>query len=94
MRVVIDIDEDYINIIKKYGSENYLEDAVLFGMPLPKRHGPLKDEDEIIRCIENRVNFLRENDALFMRLHKDIDILGCIPYIRQTVPTIIGADKE
>lgn len=61
---------------------------------LPKGHGRLKDEDEIIRAIEDRVEFLRKNDAIFMRLRKDIDILGCIPKIRCEVPTIIEADKE
>lgn len=68
--------------------------AIFNGTPLPKGHGRLKDEDKIVKAIEDRVKFLRKNDAIFMRLRKDIDILGCIPKIRCEVPTIIEADKE
>lgn len=71
-----------------------LIEAVQNGTPLPKEHGRLKDEDEIVKAIEDRVEFLRKNDAVFLRLRKDIDILGCIPKIRCEVPTIIEADKE
>jgi hypothetical protein len=68
--------------------------SIVHGTPLPKGHGGLKDEDEIAKAIEDRVEFLKKNDAVFMRLRKDIDILGCIPKIRCEVPTIIEADKE
>ena len=33
-KIVIDIDEDYYKIIQKNGGNNYLEDAVLNGIPL------------------------------------------------------------
>jgi hypothetical protein len=68
--------------------------AIRKGTSLPKGHGRLKDEDEIAKAIEDRVEFLRKNDAIFMRLRKDIDILGCIPKIRCEVPTIIEADRS
>ena len=68
--------------------------AVANGTVLPEGHGRLKDEDEIIKAIEDRVEFLRKNDAVFMRLRKDIDILGCIPKIRCEVPIIIEADRN
>lgn len=104
MQIVIDIPEDHKRVIdnlvtdgKGYLLPKEVEDtlakAVKIGIPLPEGHGRLKDEDEIIRAIEDRVKFLRENDAVFMRLHKDIDILGCIPKIRCEVPTIIEADE-
>lgn len=100
MQIVIDISENIYNLIAR-GEESrdfvYKSDlmrAILEGTPLPKGHGRLKDEDEIIKAIEDRVEFLRKNDAIFMRLRKDIDILGCIPKIRCEVPTIIEADKE
>ena len=32
-KIVIDIDEDYYKIIQKNGGNNYLEDAVLNGIP-------------------------------------------------------------
>jgi hypothetical protein len=70
-----------------------LQMHIMNGIPLPKGHGRLKDEDEIVKAIEDRVEFLRKNDAIFMRLRKDIDILGCIPKIRCEVPTIIEADR-
>ena len=34
MKLIIDIDEDYYNIIQKNGGNNYVEDAVLNGTPL------------------------------------------------------------
>ena len=34
MKLIIDIDEDYYNIIQKNGGSNYVEDAVLNGTPL------------------------------------------------------------
>lgn len=101
IELVIKIPEEQYNIIKsnlydtfpaemrKWGLE-----AIRNGTPLPKGHGRLKDEDEIVKAIEDRVEFLRKNDATFMRLRKDIDIIGCIPKIRCGVPTIIEPDKE
>jgi len=77
-----------------YDHGGVIGNAIKNGISLPKGHGRLKDEDEIVRAIEDRVEFLRKNDAIFMRLRKDIDILGCIPKIRCEVPTIIEADKE
>lgn len=73
--------------------DSYIKQAIINGTPLPKGHGRLKDEDEIVKAIEDRVEFLRKNDAVFMRMRKDIDILGCIPKIRCEVSTIIEADK-
>lgn len=97
MELVIKIDEKDFTLIKNQvtnGSTNPLKICIANGMPLPKGHGRLKDEDEIIKAIEDRVEFLRKNDAMFMRLRKDIDILGCIPKIRCVVSTIIESDKE
>ena len=34
MKLIIDIDEDYYNIVQKNGGSNYVEDAVLNGIPL------------------------------------------------------------
>ena len=34
MKLIIDIDEDYYNIIQKNGGSNYVEDAVLNGIAL------------------------------------------------------------
>lgn len=98
IELVIKISEEKYNMIKNkmycgiYDAEIYK--AITSGTPLPKGHGALKDEDEIIKTIEDRVEFLKKNDAIFMRLRKDIDILGCISKIRRDVPTIIEADKE
>lgn len=97
MQVVIEMLDDYYEILKYEGQQSnahVFAKLVANGIPLPKGHGRLKDEDEIIKAIEDRVEFLRKNDAVFMRLRKDIDILGCIPKIRREVSTIIEADKE
>ncbi len=97
MKLIIDIpEEDYKNgtLVKYFNCYSKQLDEIIYnGTPLPKEHGRLKDEDEIVKVIEDRVEFLRKNDAVFMRLRKDIDILGCIPKIRCEVPTIIEADK-
>lgn len=91
---MIDVpEEDYNKIMKDPWLNSGVYKYIKSGTPLPK-HGRLKDEDEIVEAIEDRVEFLRKNDATFMRLRKDIDILGCIPKIRWEVPTIIEADKE
>ncbi len=99
MKLVIDIPNgiyDTIQADEMISREQLavLQMHIMNGTPLPKGHGRLKDEDEIVKAIEDRVNFLKENDAVFMRLRKDIDILGCIPKIRTEVSTIIEADKE
>jgi len=93
MKIVIEIDEQSFLGCKEL-SLNWAEEVIANGTPLPKGHGRLKDEDAIVKAIEDRVEFLRKNDAIFMRLRKDIDILGCIPKIRCEVPTIIEADTE
>ena len=96
MQIVIDIPEEDYNFVKRQvadGITNPLKICIANGIPLPKGHGRLKDEDEIIKTIEDRVEFLKKNDATFMRLRKDIDILGCIPKIRCEVPTIVETDK-
>ena len=104
MQLVININEDIAHdIIHGQGEEPRIivrdfqatiADAIKNGTPLPEHHGDLKDVDEIVKAIEDRVEFLRKNDAIFMRLRKDIDILGCVPKIRCEVPTIISATKE
>ena len=98
MQLVIDIKEATYDAVCKRNmlppDITDLMEATKNGTPLPKGHGALKDEDKIIKAIEDRVEFLRKNDAVFMRLRKDIDILGYIPKIRYEVPTIIEADRE
>ena len=101
MQIVIDIPKELYDYIQTEKYDEHLDKrfdymsrfAIKDGTPLPEHHGDLKDVDEIVKAIENRVEFLRKNDAVFMRLRKDIDILGCIPKIRCEVPTIILATK-
>ena len=100
MQVVIEIPDKIKETIDSGQGERehniplWLCYSIANGTLLPKGHGRLKDEDKIIEAIEDRVEFLRKNDAVFMRLRKDIDILGCIPKIRTEVPTIIEADED
>ena len=98
MKLIIDMPEETYNAVigDEWIDSEYIYsviNSIQNGTPLPKGHGRLKDEDEIVKAIEDRVEFLRKNDEIFMRLRKDIDILGCIPKIRCEVPTIIEADK-
>ena len=94
MQVVIEIDEEkYQNIMKVkngiWGSQNMdsLEYAIANGTPLPKGHGDLKDQNEIltvlIKSAEAHCQNSRE-DALIRRVRQQI--LGC--------HAIIEADKE
>jgi hypothetical protein len=96
--IVIKIPEEIYknkNYIDYFGCSSLtLADTIENGTVLPKGHGRLKDEDEIIKAIEDRVEFLRKNDAVFMRLRKDIDILGSIPKIRCEASTIIEVDRS
>lgn len=101
MQIIIDIsDTAYRGIISAdHAGGDWSDDllgilcrGVANGTPLSKGHGRLKDEDEIVKAIIDRVEFLRKNDATFMRLRKDIDILGCIVQIRCGTPTILEAD--
>ena len=88
--------ETYQDVVKNgfiYDEDGeVISHAIINGTPLPKGHGKLKDENEIIDCIRNRVESLR-NDTQFIKYRKDIDVLGTIPHIRNEVKTIIEADK-
>lgn len=35
MKLIIDIDEDYIKIINKNGASNYCEEVIKYGTPIP-----------------------------------------------------------
>ena len=98
MEIVVNIPKQAYDLLQNEGVDwlgaEHILDAVAKGTPLPEHHGRLKDEDKIIKAIEDRVEFLRRNDATFVRLNKDIDILGCIPKIRCEVPIIIPATEK
>lgn len=55
MQILINIDEDYVNIIKKNGAKNYFEDAVINGTPLPKGHGKIGDLDRLFEVFKKNV---------------------------------------
>ena len=97
MHVVIDIPEEIYQYVVNTGTYGHYRfnsaKAIKNGIPLPKGHGKLKDENEIIECIRNRVENLK-NDSQFIKYRKDIDLLGTIPHIRNEVRTIIEADCE
>ena len=80
MKIVIDIDEDYVKIINKNGASNYTEEVIKNGTILPKEHGRLKDIDKIedLLDLKNPDNMIAEN------IKKIID----------AVPTIIEADVQ
>lgn len=86
MQIVIDISEEIMEYIKNndclavaYGDE--VAKAIKNGIPLPKGHGRLKDENEIKRMIEN-ANVNSEPSKTFAE------------NIIRFAPTIIDADKE
>lgn len=80
MQIVIDIDEDYYEIIKhevSHGHDFKPYTLIANGTPLPKGHGRLIDEDRLYKVFNRNVSGA---DA-FKQLFDD-------------APTIIEADKE
>ena len=49
MQIVIDIPEEYYNILKTYGGMSVPEEAILNGTILPKGHGRLIDADAFLK---------------------------------------------
>lgn len=80
MKLVIDIDEDYVRIINKNGASNYPEEVIKNGTPLPKGHGRLIDADalqmEMDKDVRRAMSFVDLKDFVWL------------------APTIIEADKE
>ena len=85
MQIVIDIPEEKYNYIKKQvaeGIDNPLKVYIANGIPLPKGHGRLIDEDDI-RVIELE-------DSLHIMRHEKGDEIDV--YI--DAPTIIDKDGD
>ena len=83
MKIVIDIDEDYYEIIKHDVKVNHNDfkpyTIIANGTLLPKGHGRLKDIDKVERLLD---------------LDKPDNILAKgLKTIIESVPTIIEADK-
>ena len=82
MQVVIDIDEDTYEILKKYGSFGRIsENAILNGTPLPKGHGRLIDADAL----------WEESYAIRDWSGNEVNIVDVMSV--KMAPTIIEADK-
>jgi hypothetical protein len=82
MKIVIDIDEDDYNYVKRQvadGITNPLKICIANGMPLPKGHGRLLDEKEILAS--------EDHDGGWY------DLVDMPEYIAG-VPAIIEEDKE
>ncbi len=80
MQIVIDIDEDYVEIINKNGASNYTEEVIQNGTPLPKGHGKIGDLD----ALREEVSSWGMND------YEPSDFTDAI----DQAPTIIEADKD
>ena len=83
MQIVIDIDEDYYELIKhdvKYGMDYLPFELIANGIPLPKGHGRLIDADEM-KTMKN-IQSANFNAVELIRLWID------------NQQTIIEADKE
>lgn len=83
MQIVIDIPEEYYNVIKEISDENSTADMLLikYGAPLPKGHGRLIDVDWID---DNCVYHHSDEDGSWCYTMRDVE----------NAPTIIEADKE
>lgn len=85
MQIVIDIPEEYYNILKTYGGMSVPEEAILNGIPLPKGHGRMVDVDKLIHSKCNECGNIKEVNCS----------IPCYAVRRMLdAPTIIKADKE
>lgn len=82
MQIVIDIDSYVLEHCKRHVKEHYannIEEAIANGIQLPKGHGRLVDEKDVIDIYDN-------DDRLWWG--------NAIDDIKEFVPTIVEADKE
>ena len=95
MQILINIPEEKYELYKRWkpSERSMLQEAVANGTPLPEPHGNLVDENEVIACIDNRIQFLTKNHPQFVRKCGHIDMVGCIGKIREEVHKIIPATK-
>ena len=94
MKVVIDIPENDYNLACNYPDALIACYAhyIKTGVPLPKKHGRLIDEDNVIDAIHERLQILQTHKE-FIKKREDIDLLGVLPYISK-IPTVIEAEEE
>ena len=82
MQIVIEISEDVYKSIQDKGfcgiSHMGLYNAIANGTPLPKGHGRLIDEDEV----------LNNPDGIYY------DLYDLPSYMENHIPTVVEADKE
>ena len=86
MQIVIDINEEEYNLIKRTNSHYLIryERMIKNGVPLPKGHGRLIDADEFHHILEDMP--IRDNDKWFNWLQRACNRLA-------DAPTILEADK-
>lgn len=85
-------DEDseiYCNALHRYVCDAGKECPLV---EVPKPHGRLIDEDNVINAIHKRMEELQEN-PVFKRKHGDVDLLGVKPYITE-ISTVIEAEGQ
>jgi hypothetical protein len=94
MQIVIDIPEEYYDLLKGFDDEKCSLDMLLLkhGTPLPKGHGALKDADKLaiaIAMIRDRWNcYGNEYESAMYQAYDN-----CVDEIIDA-PTIIDADEE
>ncbi len=94
MKVVIDIPENDYKLACNHPDALIACYAhyIKAGVPLPKKHGRLIDENNVINAICERLKVLKTHEV-FMRKRGDIDLLGVMPYIAK-IPTVIEAERS
>lgn len=91
MQIVIDIPEEEYRRMKEksmFGRVDVWKDAIRNGIPLPKGHGDLKDARELLEHIDNMPSELTGD---YRRMIRKVLLME---YIKDSLPTIIEADKE
>ena len=91
MQIVIDIDDNFYTRLFDNGVDNYddaedMAKAIRKGTPLPKGHGRVMDVDKIIKKMEEREEYLKDNRSMYETacVETALDMFG---------ETIIEADK-
>ena len=95
MQIVIDIpDEMYMDIkeevrtkVNTFEHIPFLHEVISVGTPLPKGHGRVMDVDKIIKKMEEREEYLKDNRSMYETacVETALDMFG---------DTIIEADTE
>lgn len=101
MRLVIDIPDWYYAELQEFKHPDFVDKAIMDGIPLPKEHGRLIDADAFIATLEDASKRHKYKELLIDDCLTVDDVFKAIIESLQNkglaegdAPTIVEADKE